>query len=378
MMGKNSELKALWLAFIAYFTYYYNRKSVTLVFPQLIQEGLTQQDAGTIISSQSVAMALVTFGAGILSDRFPAKHMVCFGLLVCALSTLLFPTGTSVGQYSVYWFINGLGQGFSLPSLLKLTRENSTPTRFATNWSVVLISVNFAGVSNPFITAYLSQTYYWRTSVYISGVLTLLVASTCFIFLDSPGDSSEHGEKSDTSANNNKNKHDDGRWLDIIQHPLVLMCIISRFSVAVTRQGVGDWSQIYLVNEQHLDVYMSSTFISLVEIGGIFGKLIAGRISDILLRRAIAAGGPGAESDGQLKLAARLPVSIAMLSFSALALHLYCFHIKHNTSLPVLAVTALLLGINASGNVVNLSVIATEISPKRAGLCASLVNLSAK
>ncbi|CAG2177102.1 unnamed protein product, partial [Oppiella nova] len=319
------------------------------------------------------------FTAGILSDRLAAKHMVCFGLIVCGVSTLLFSTGTTVTQYSIYWFLNGLGQGFSLPSLLKLTKENSSPVRFATNWSVVLISVNFAGVSNPFITAYLSQTYYWRTSVIISGILTLMVATLCLVLLETPAKDASGVDTNKQQNSGNDKQNDNTRVIDILQYPLLWMCIISRFIVAVSRQGVSDWSQIYLVSEQHLDVYMSSMFISLVEIGGICGKLIAGRISDMLLKRRLAATGAHSGADqSTLKLMARLPVSIAMLSLNALALHLYCFHIRHNTSLPVLAITALLIGINTSGNVVNLSVIATEISPKRAGLCSSLVNLAAK
>ena len=45
-MSKNKEWNALVLGFVAYFAFYYNRKCVTLVFPQLIKEGLTQQNAG--------------------------------------------------------------------------------------------------------------------------------------------------------------------------------------------------------------------------------------------------------------------------------------------------------------------------------------------
>lgn len=45
-LSKNKELNALVLGFIAYFTFYYNRKCVTLIFPHLIKEGLTQENAG--------------------------------------------------------------------------------------------------------------------------------------------------------------------------------------------------------------------------------------------------------------------------------------------------------------------------------------------
>ena len=318
-------------------------------------------------------MALVTFTAGILSDRFAAKHLLCLGLIVCGISTLLFSSAKDVKQFAVLWFFNGLGQGFSLPSLLKITKENSHPTSFATNWSVVLISVNIAGVINPFISAFIAQHYHWRTCLAISAFLTLAVGSVCYLTLetDSKIEIKSSNKKSMEKSNDSV---DDSKTSELLRHPMLWMCIICRFIVAVNRISVSDWSQIYLINERNVDVYFSSTFVSLIEIGGIFGKLIAGRVSDWLMKRAIKNNNSGPS----VKIMARIPVSVTMLTLNALALHLFCFHIDKNSSFLMLISTALLIGINTSGNVVNLSVIATEISPKRSGLCSSFVNLAAK
>ena len=328
---------------------------------------------GTIVSSQSISMAFITFTAGILSDRFAAKHLLCFGLFLCGISTLLFSMSSTVTQFSIIWFFNGLGQGFSLPSILKLTKDNSQPTSFATNWSVVLISVNFAGVMNPFLSAFIAQTYHWRTSLVFSALFTLGVGSLCYLMLETTD------KKSAETVQNGKKKggqtsSPEYSTSELLRYPMLWVCIICRFIVAVTRLSVSDWSPLYLINEKGVDVYLSSTFVSLIEIGGIFGKLIAGRISDWLMKRAMKSK----NSDGSAKLMARIPVSIAMLALNGLALHLYCFHINSQTSFSMLALTALLIGVNTSGNVVNLSVIATEISPNKSGLCSSLVNLAAK
>ena len=301
------------------------------------------------MSSQSISMAFITFTAGVLSDKFAAKHLLCFGLMLCGISTLLFSMSTTVTQMSLIWFVNGLGQGFSLPSILKLTKDNSKPTSFATNWSIVLISVNIAGVVNPFVSAFIAETYDWRTSLIISALFVLGVGSLCYLMLDS--------DDSQRSAQNDKQKTDKSqptvpeyKTSELLRYPLLWMCVICRFIVAVTRISVSDWTQLYLINERHIDVYLSSTFVSLVEIGGIFGKLIAGRISDLLMKRAMRAQ----NNNSSAKLMARIPVSIAMLTLNAMALHLYCFHIDSNTSIVMIAIIALLIGINTSGNVVNL------------------------
>ncbi len=53
-MTNGNEFKTLVVVFISFLTYYYNRKSVTLIFPQLIKEGLSQQNAGIFLKNSSI------------------------------------------------------------------------------------------------------------------------------------------------------------------------------------------------------------------------------------------------------------------------------------------------------------------------------------
>lgn len=320
---------------------------------------------------------MVTFAAGILSDKISAKFLVSFGLILCGFSTLLFPFGSNVTHYSILWFINGIGQGFSLPSILKVTKESSHPTRFATNWSIVLISVNVSGVINPLLSAYIIKNYSWRTSLIISAFMSLAVGFTSYLLIDKPTDDKKLEKKNDT-----KKSESEVKTIDILKFPLLWMCIICRFIVAVSRMGTADWSQLYLMSERDIDIYVASSYISAVEVGGIFGKLIAGRISDLLMKRSLeqkTVDNNVGNLSNNSSVMTRLPVSVAMMALNALSLHIFCFNIDQNSSALLLTICALLMGITSAGNIVNLSVISTEIGSKKfAGLCSSLVNLSAK
>ena len=200
-------------------------------------------------------MAMKSFGAGVLSDRFLAKNLMCFGLIVCGISTFIFSMATDIKQMTIIWFINGLGQGFSLPTIIKLTKDNSHSTRFATNWSVVLISVNFAGIVNPFISAFITQTFNWKTCLYISAFITSIVSAIAFISIDNSNKISENINKNSRTKNSKNDSKINSGKSDILKNPMLWVCIISRFIVAVTRISVSDWSQIYLINEKQIDVY---------------------------------------------------------------------------------------------------------------------------
>lgn len=78
-------------------------------------------------------------------------------------------------------------------------------------------------------------------------------------------------------------------------------------------------------------------------------------------------------------LLVRLAVSIAFMAFNALFLHLFCFNVDKSSSVLSLTTCGLLMGVTTAGNIVTYTFMSTEIGSKKfAGICSSLVNLSAK
>ncbi len=310
----------------------------------------------------------MTFIAGILSDRISSRILLSFGLFLSGISTLFFAFGSNVVHYTIMWFINGFGQGFALPSVLKLTKDNSHPTRFGTNWSLILIAVNISGVINPILSAYITQTYSWRIALIISAFKSLAVGFMSYLFINEPNDEKSINEKKGIKKSQNEVKTS-----DLLKFPMLWMCIICRLIVAISRISISDWSQLYLINEKYIDVYISSSFVSIFEFGGIFGKLLAGISSDLLMKRSLD------RKSKSSPVLIRLPVSIAFMAFNALFLHLFCFNVDKSSSVLLLMTCGLLMGVTTAGNMINYTVMSTEIGSKKfAGLCSSLVNLSAK
>ncbi|CAG2183146.1 unnamed protein product, partial [Oppiella nova] len=132
-----------------------------------------------------------------------------------------------------------------------------------------------------------------------------------------------------------------------------------------------DWMPMYLDKELHFDTYRANVFVSIMGLGGIAGKLLAGKWSDALVRRAPVS------TDRYRLVKARLPVSIGFFVVNAVGLHLLCFATSAQSTGIIVLITALLIGITIAGNVVNISVMGTELGPKdMAGTYSAIITLA--
>ncbi|KAI2807568.1 hypothetical protein BLOT_005504 [Blomia tropicalis] len=361
------------LVFSCYLIFTYNKKCVTYQYANLIREfDLTQQDAGTISSSQQLSISIVTFLAGILTDFLPSSILFPIGLIWCGTTTLLFTFGSGTSYFSFIWMLNGIGHGLQLPTALRLTKEFSTPTTFATNWSFVLTAVNVAGVLNPLVSTFIADRFGWRVAINLAGILALVFGLVSLI-LFSRRVKQNAIVKPKKNQVETKDSNQKLRTVDLLLIPVLWILIVNRFIVAILRLSTGDWTQMFFVSEKQLDHYTASLYVTIYEFSSIFGKLLSGRINDYCMKRSTLNNG----------LLVRMPISIGYHVISIMALYGYCYWIQSSTNLLTIALIATISGIVSSGNIITLSVLSTEIrtesiGSEHEGLVTAIGNLSAK
>ena len=103
---------------------------------------------------------------------------------------------------------------------------------------------------------------------------------------------------------------------NILSNPFIWGLALTYFCVYVVRQGVTSWSIFYLIKEKGVaDAGAAALRVSGLEIGGLLGSLVAGRVSDA----AIARGGPGGAVGKRVKvvMAYLVGVALSLLAFRA-------------------------------------------------------------
>ena len=106
----------------------------------------------------------------------------------------------------------------------------------------------------------------------ISCFQTLLSTSTCAPTSRKGIEKTESGEKLSLL---------DNLFQNVLSNPFIWGLAFTYFCVYVVRQGITSWSVFYLIKEKGvMDAGAAALRVSGLELGGLLGSLVAGRISD--------------------------------------------------------------------------------------------------
>lgn len=122
--------------------------------------------------------------------------------------------------------------------------------------------------------------------------------------------------------------------------------------------------------------FIGSSFTSSLETGGFFGGILAGYLTDIVLKRQSKAT-TGKKSQ-LLPSNARMPIAVVMMVGVALCLHFFRFYVTESTSQVTIATLGLIIGACLYGPIAIFGVVASESAPPHlSGTSHAVVALAA-
>lgn len=324
---------------------------------------------GLIASSQNLAYAISKFAGGVLSDKVSAKYLFAIGLIASGLITIIFSYSNSISVFTFLWFLNGLGQGAGWPACAKLLREWYSPVSFGTWWSLLSASTNISGGVSPFIAAYLITNYGWRTSIWFSGVVSVVVGFiSLFTLVNSPRDVGLTSFNTSAKKDGKEGKKGEETVMTLIKSPMLWIVAVSYMSVFCSKTSSTDWGQIYLIEDRKQTQYVASAFTSSIETGGFVGSILAGWLTDVFLRMR----------NEKNTVKGRMPVAILMMAGVAACFHLLYFNVDQSTSRFMIVTLGFVLGACLYGPIALFGILATESSPPHlSGTAHAIVALAA-
>uniref|UniRef100_G3MLZ2 Major facilitator superfamily (MFS) profile domain-containing protein n=1 Tax=Amblyomma maculatum TaxID=34609 RepID=G3MLZ2_AMBMU len=357
-----------------------------------MEEGLTKEQAGMIISSQNLAYAISKFLGGVLSDRLSARLLFTFGLVLSGVAAVLFgASSSSVLLFSGLWFLNGLAQGCGWPSCAKILRKWFSPSQFGTWWSILSASANISGGVAPFLSAFLILNYGWRFSLTIAGTVSIAMgAIALFTLINSPTDvgleaqdvagKDTAGKKEGAKAEGNKGPQksataSDDRsgatvW-DLLASPFLWLVSFSYLVVFCAKTSAVDWGQLYVMEDLSHSQYAGSALTSSIESGGFFGGILAGYLTDWFLHWHVKKGSKSNANP-------RIPVAVIFTVGAAGCFHLLCFNVGKGSSELWISSIGLVLGACLYGPIAIFGVAASESAPAHlSGTSHAIVALAA-
>lgn len=285
------RVRILYSMFIGYALYYFTRKSFTFAMPGLIQDlGFDKSQLGFLGSVLYITYGISKFASGILSDRSNPRYFMALGLILTGFCNIFFGMSSTIFMFAVFWGLNGWFQGLGWPPCARFLTHWYSQGERGSWWSTWNVSHNVGSFIIPWIVGACLQLWGWRYAMYVPGVLCILGG---FFLINRLRDTpqslglppiekfrNDYGTSSKADEMELTTKQILVEY--VLKNKYMWLLALSYFFVYIVRTGINDWTALFLLEEKEYSRIGANGCVSLFEVGGFFGSLCAGWLSDRL------------------------------------------------------------------------------------------------
>lgn len=241
---------------------------------------------GSLNSLFSFGYAFSKFSGGFAADFLPSRFVFVgplFGTGLCCILFSILPTSFHF-LFRILWMFNGLFQALALFSVAKLLANWFLNEERGTWWGIISISANVGSSLITLLGSFLCKYFNWRYALGIPGLLTSLIAfGLYFLLYDSPeavGFPSLHPRDIKQEAVIKDKQEPLPLWKELFQSKTMWLLSITSLFQQIPRTAISDLAMYYLESQKHFTNVQAAAFMIWLEIGGVFGGVGLGFITD--------------------------------------------------------------------------------------------------
>ncbi len=280
--------------YIGYATFYFTRKSFNFAMPAMLADlGLDKSDIGILATLFYIIYGCSKFFAGIISDRSNPRYFMGIGLIATGIINILFGLSSSLAAFALLWSLNAFFQGWGWPPCSKLLTTWYSRSERGFWWAIWNTAHNVGGALIPLLVGFFALNYGWRYGMAVPGVIAIVIGLIiCWRLKDKPSTmglptvgnwrQDELEIQQETQATGLSTREILVRY--VLTNKLVWLLALSSVLVYIVRTAINDWGNLYLTENYGYDLMTANSAVSLFEVGGFAGSLVAGWGSDKFFR----------------------------------------------------------------------------------------------
>lgn len=278
--------------YIGYGVFYFTRKSFNYAMPEMIVElGFDKSDIGIIGTLFYLTYGVSKFLAGMVSDYSNPRYFMGIGLIATGIINIFFGLSSSLVVFISLWMMNAFFQGWGWPPCSKLLTTWYSHSERGIWWAIWNTSHNVGGALIPILTGFVTLYWGWRIGMIIPGIIGISYGFVlCWRLRDKPqtmGLPSIGQWRNDSyEIAHEKADYDLGKFeiikIHVFKNKFMWLLAFSFILVYIVRTAINDWGNLYLTEQKGYDLVTANSALSLFELGGFLGSLVAGWGSDKL------------------------------------------------------------------------------------------------
>ena len=266
------------LSFLGYALYYVGRKGLSVSKKTLVRdEGLSEAALGGIDSAYLAAYAISQFASGVVGDRWGARWLVTFGLLGSALACAAFGSLHGALGFTAAFLANGWFQATGWPGTTRVMADFTTHANRGTVMAFWSTCYQLGGVFANLLCGYLLVRFGWRSAFWVPALVMAAMAALFWFALPEPVDAPALVDPSLVAAERIEVA---SAQRDLLRHKLLWAYGGSYFFMKFIRYALLFWLPYYLSTTLGYAADLAASVASAFELGGIFGVIAIGVISD--------------------------------------------------------------------------------------------------
>ncbi|MCG5049791.1 MFS transporter [Pectobacterium brasiliense] len=278
--------------YLGYALFYFTRKSFNSAVPEILASGILQRtDIGLLATLFYITYGLSKFFSGIVSDRANARYFMGIGLIATGVINILFGFSSSLWAFALLWAANAFFQGWGSPVCAKLLTSWYSRTERGGWWALWNTAHNVGGALIPIVIGAAALHYGWRAGMMIAGGLAILAGLIlCWRLRDRPTTLGlpSVGEWRQDALDISQQQEGAGLtqrqilFKYVLTNPYIWLLALCYVMVYIVRAAINDWGNLYMSETLGVNLVTANSAVTMFEVGGFIGALVAGWGSDKL------------------------------------------------------------------------------------------------
>ncbi|MEK0100561.1 MFS transporter [Streptomyces sp. A475] len=262
------------LLFGAWLIDYVDRLVINLALPSIGEEfDLSRAEQGLAVSAFVLAYAACQIPGGMLADRFGARRVTCWALLIWSAFTALTGFAGSFAILLVVRFLFGAAEGIFPGASMKAITERTTPGQRMGANGVVQSANAIGAVAAPLIAAPLLTHFGWRSAFFTVAGVGVFVYAAVRLWLPEPlARDTEHHPAPAAG----------GGARIVLRSPAMWGFAAMFFGYDIIVWGLNTWVPSYLSQERGVSLTSAGALAVIPAAAAAGAVIVGGRLADRL------------------------------------------------------------------------------------------------